>query len=122
LKYHLAFNEIIYALAQRNQHLTYILNTHYHSDHTGGNLKLKAKYGAKAIGSEKDKDITPGIDVTLKEGDTWMFVGHQAFVLETPVLTSGHVCYYFAGIQNFCTASLANSAEEDIFLVEYWRH
>jgi hydroxyacylglutathione hydrolase len=34
------------------------------------------KYGAKVIGSEKDKDIIPGTDITLKEGDTWIFVGH----------------------------------------------
>ncbi|XP_062193891.1 probable hydroxyacylglutathione hydrolase 2, chloroplastic isoform X1 [Phragmites australis] len=88
---------IINALEKRNQNLTYILNTHHHYDHTGGNLELKAKYGAKVIGSEKDKDRIPGIDITLKEGDTWMFAGHQVFVLETPGHTSGHVCYYFAG-------------------------
>jgi len=38
---------IINALEKRNQNLTYILNTHHHYDHTGGNLELKAKYGAK---------------------------------------------------------------------------
>ncbi|CAN6198535.1 unnamed protein product, partial [Urochloa humidicola] len=88
---------IINALEKSNQNLTYILNTHHHNDHTGGNLELKAKYGAKVIGSEKDKDRIPGIDITLKEGDTWMFAGHQVLVLETPGHTSGHVCYYFAG-------------------------
>jgi len=88
---------IINALEKRNQNLTYILNTHHHYDHTGGNLELKAKYGAKVIGSEKDKDRIPGIDITLKEGDTWMFAGHQVLVLETPGHTTGHVCYYFAG-------------------------
>lgn len=38
---------VINALKRRNQNLTYILNTHHHYDHTGGNLELKAKYGAK---------------------------------------------------------------------------
>jgi hydroxyacylglutathione hydrolase len=38
---------IINALEKRNQNLTYIFNTHHHYDHTGGNLELKAKYGAK---------------------------------------------------------------------------
>jgi hydroxyacylglutathione hydrolase len=80
---------IINALEKRNQNLTYILNTHHHYDHTGGNLELKAKYGAKVIGSEKDRDRIPGIDITLKEGDTWMFAGHQVLVLETPGHTSG---------------------------------
>nr|CAB3453950.1 unnamed protein product [Digitaria exilis] len=84
---------IINALEKRNQNLTYILNTHHHYDHTGGNLELKAKYGAKVIGSEKDKDRIPGIDITLKEGDTWMFAGHQVLVLETPGHTSGDTLF-----------------------------
>ncbi|VAI34663.1 unnamed protein product [Triticum turgidum subsp. durum] len=88
---------IINALEKRNQNLTYILNTHHHYDHTGGNLELKAKYGAKVIGSEKDKDRIPGIDITLSEGDTWMFAGHQVLVMETPGHTSGHVSFYFPG-------------------------
>lgn len=88
---------IINALEKRNQNLTYILNTHHHYDHTGGNLELKAKYGAKVIGSAKDRDRIPGIDITLSEGDTWMFAGHQVLVMETPGHTSGHVCYHFPG-------------------------
>jgi len=88
---------IINALEKRNQNLTYILNTHHHYDHTGGNLELKAKYGAKVIGSEKDKDRIPGIDITLSEGDTWMFAGHQVLVMETPGHTLGHVSFYFPG-------------------------
>lgn len=35
------------ALAKRNMNLTYILNTHHHYDHTGGNLELKEAFGAK---------------------------------------------------------------------------
>ncbi|RWV99084.1 hypothetical protein GW17_00038034 [Ensete ventricosum] len=38
---------VINVLERRNQNLTYILNTHHHYDHTGGNLELKARYGAK---------------------------------------------------------------------------
>ncbi|MBA0779894.1 hypothetical protein Gotri_004076, partial [Gossypium trilobum] len=38
---------IIDALSRRNWNLTYILNTHHHHDHTGGNAELKARYGAK---------------------------------------------------------------------------
>ena len=49
------------------------------------------------IGSAKDRDRIPGIDITLSEGDTWMFAGHQVLVMETPGHTSGHVCYHFPG-------------------------
>ncbi|MBA0764569.1 hypothetical protein Gotri_013909, partial [Gossypium trilobum] len=38
---------IIDALSRKNWNLTYILNTHHHHDHTGGNAELKARYGAK---------------------------------------------------------------------------
>lgn len=35
------------ALSRKNGNLTYILNTHHHNDHTGGNRELKEMYGAK---------------------------------------------------------------------------
>ena len=38
---------VIDALSRKNRNLTYILNTHHHHDHTGGNEELKARYGAK---------------------------------------------------------------------------
>lgn len=38
---------VIDALTKKNRNLTYILNTHHHHDHTGGNVELKARYGAK---------------------------------------------------------------------------
>lgn len=86
---------VINALERRNQNLTYILNTHHHYDHTGGNMELKERYGAKVIGSGKDMDRIPGIDIALQDGETWMFAGHQVHVMETPGHTIGHVTYYF---------------------------
>ncbi|XP_022145826.1 hydroxyacylglutathione hydrolase 2, mitochondrial-like [Momordica charantia] len=68
---------VIDALSRKNRNLTYILNTHHHHDHTGGNEELKARYGAKVIGSGIDSDRIPGIDITLKDGDKWMFAGHE---------------------------------------------
>ncbi|XP_008788218.2 hydroxyacylglutathione hydrolase 2, mitochondrial-like isoform X1 [Phoenix dactylifera] len=88
---------VINALERKNQNLTYILNTHHHYDHTGGNMELKARYGAKVIGSSKDRDRIPGIDIALHDGETWMFAGHQVLVMETPGHTKGHVSYYFPG-------------------------
>ena len=38
---------VIDALDRNNRNLTYILNTHHHYDHTGGNMELKERYGAK---------------------------------------------------------------------------
>ncbi|XP_039001876.1 hydroxyacylglutathione hydrolase 1, mitochondrial-like isoform X2 [Hibiscus syriacus] len=86
---------IIDALSRKNWDLTYILNTHHHQDHTGGNAELKARYGAKVIGSAIDKDRIPGIDIVLNDGDKWMFAGHEVQVIETPGHTRGHISFYF---------------------------
>ncbi|XAR71110.1 Hydroxyacylglutathione hydrolase [Bertholletia excelsa] len=88
---------VIDALSRRNINLTYILNTHHHSDHTGGNMELKEIYGAKVIGCSIDRDRIPGIDIVLNDGDKWMFAGHEVLVMETPGHTRGHVSFYFPG-------------------------
>ncbi|XP_015935426.1 probable hydroxyacylglutathione hydrolase 2, chloroplastic [Arachis duranensis] len=88
---------IIDALSRKNINLTYILNTHHHYDHTGGNEELKARYGAKVIGSGIDKERIPGIDIYLNDGDKWMFAGHEVHVMDTPGHTRGHISFYFPG-------------------------
>lgn len=88
---------VIDALSKKNRNLNYILNTHHHHDHTGGNVELKARYGAKVIGSATDKERIPGIDIHLNDGDKWMFAGHEVQVMDTPGHTRGHVSFYFAG-------------------------
>ncbi|CAH8362708.1 unnamed protein product [Eruca vesicaria subsp. sativa] len=80
---------VIESLQRNGQNLTYILNTHHDYDHTGGNLELKDRYGAKVIGSAVDKDRIPGIDIALKDGDKWMFAGHEVHVIDTPGHTKG---------------------------------
>ncbi|VFQ70713.1 unnamed protein product [Cuscuta campestris] len=94
---------IIDALSSSNRNLTYILNTHHHYDHTGGNMELKARYGAKVIGSSTDQGKIPGIDIALRDGDKWMFAGHEVVVLETPGHTEGHISFYFPGSKSIFT-------------------
>ncbi|KAF3571052.1 hypothetical protein F2Q69_00063750 [Brassica cretica] len=88
---------VMNALKQNGQNLTYILNTHHHYDHTGGNLELKDKYGAKVVGSALDRKRIPGIDIALNDGDKWEFAGHEVHVMETPGHTLGHISFYFPG-------------------------
>lgn len=88
---------VIDALSKKNRNLNYILNTHHHHDHTGGNVELKARYGAKVIGSGTDKERIPGIDIHLNDGDKWMFAGHEVHVIDTPGHTRGHISFYFPG-------------------------
>ena len=61
--------EIIPFIENENLVLKNILNTHYHADHTAGNLNLKEKYKCKIYGPYGEKDKIPGIDIALKEND-----------------------------------------------------
>ena len=54
---------IINSLEKKNIHLGFILNTHHHYDHIGGNSELKKKYNAKVVGFRGDKDRIPEIDI-----------------------------------------------------------
>ena len=51
---------VITFLKKKNLKLNYILNTHHHFDHVGGNIELKKMYNAKIVGFVKDiKRILP---------------------------------------------------------------
>ena len=82
---------------RRGWRITTILNTHWHPDHTGGNLTIKEKTGARIIGPAGENGRVPGLDVALKEGDRVSLGAHQAEVWEVPGHTLGHIAYIFDG-------------------------
>ena len=86
---------IINFLKKKKLKLNYILNTHHHFDHVGGNLDLKEIYKAKIVGFVSDKHRIPGIDIVVEDNQKWMFGDSQAKVLHIPGHTLGHVCFYF---------------------------
>jgi hydroxyacylglutathione hydrolase len=87
--------------------LDWILSTHHHGDHTGGNLELKAATGCRIAGPAGERDAIPGIDVVLSEGDVFALGAERATVIETPGHTRGHVSYWFAGANAlFCADAL----------------
>ena len=75
--------------------LKFILNTHHHYDHVGGNQKLKEKYGASIVGYEGDKERIPGIDILVNDQQTWIYKNFEAKVIHIPGHTLGHICFYF---------------------------
>ena len=89
------FEPVNHCLERHNLNLTYILNTHHHFDHVGGNFELKAKYNCKIIGSRLDKDRIPKIDELLSDGEQWKFNDIVAKVIEIPGHTTGHIAFYF---------------------------
>ena len=86
---------IITFLEKNNLNLNYILNTHHHFDHIGGNLELKKKYKAKIVGFINDKHRIPGIDITLTDNERWNFGNTSVKVLHIPGHTLGHICFFF---------------------------
>ena len=86
---------IIEYLEKNNIALKFILNTHHHYDHVGGNQKLKEKYGAKVVGYKGDEQRIPGIDVLLSDQETWVYEKFEAKIIHVPGHTLGHICFYF---------------------------
>ena len=86
---------IINYLENKNINLKYILNTHHHFDHIGGNKDLKKKFGSLVVGFEKDSSRIPGIDILLKDNQVWKAENFTAKIIHVPGHTSGHICFYF---------------------------
>lgn len=75
--------------------ITHILNTHHHPDHVGGNLEIKEATGCTIIGPADDPDRIPGMDVQVKDGDTYALGDASALVFFVPGHTRGHIAYWF---------------------------
>jgi len=70
-----------------------IWNTHWHPDHTGGNLALKEATGATVSGPAGGR--IPGRDVALAEGGEVRLGDHVGRVIEVPGHTLDHIALLF---------------------------
>jgi hydroxyacylglutathione hydrolase len=70
-----------------------IWNTHWHPDHTGGNLAIKEATGARISGPASGR--IPGRDVALAEGDGVRLAEHVGRVIEVPGHTLDHIALIF---------------------------
>ena len=78
-----------------NINLKYILNTHHHFDHVGGNKNLKKKYNSVVIGYKDDANRIPEIDILLEDNQIWKADNFEAKIMHIPGHTTGHICYHF---------------------------
>ena len=78
---------------RRGWAITQIWNTHWHPDHTGGNLAVKAATGARISGPEGE--AIPGRDVCLSQGDEVRLGKHVGRVIEVPGHTLDHIALIF---------------------------
>ena len=87
---------IINFVEKKNINLKFILNTHHHYDHIGGNNELKKRYGAKIVGFKNDKNRIPNIDILVTDNQIWSNENFEAKIIHIPGHTSGHICFYFS--------------------------
>jgi len=81
------------AAKEEGWNITQILNTHEHSDHTGGNEAMVRKTGARILAHKNAADKIPDMARGLGAGDV-VKVGKtvELEVLDTPGHTMCHVC------------------------------
>lgn len=106
--------EKIITEAKNNKlHINYIVNTHGHVDHTGGNARMKKLTGAKIIIHEEDAvmltstpamllrmfraEQSPPPDILVKDGDTINIGNLSLKVLHTPGHSPGGISLYIPG-------------------------
>jgi hydroxyacylglutathione hydrolase len=78
---------------RRGWTINQVWNTHWHRDHTGGNIAIKNATGATVSGPISE-DI-PGLDVPLSEGSTVRLGEHVGRVIAVPGHTLGHIALIF---------------------------
>ena len=86
---------IINFVENNKVNIKYILNTHHHYDHVGGNSELKKNYNCKIIGFEGDKNRIPEIDTLVNDNQVWKMDNFEAKIYHTPGHTTGHIAYHF---------------------------
>ncbi len=86
---------IIDYVERNNINLKYILNTHHHFDHVGGNKELKKRYNANVVGFKGDKDRIPEIDILVDDLKIWKKDNFEAKIYHIPGHTTGHIAFHF---------------------------
>ena len=86
---------IINFIEKNNINLKYILNTHHHYDHVGGNFELKKKYNTSIVGFKGDKNRIPEIDILVEDQQVWKGDNFEAKIYHIPGHTTGHIAFHF---------------------------
>lgn len=81
-------------LIHRQWSLNYILNTHHHWDHIGGNTELKQHTNCQIMASVYDQQRIPGVDAAVSEGAHFYLGDQRVTIIDTPGHTLGHIAYY----------------------------
>lgn len=83
------FEKQIRTFMEEGRKPKYVLVTHHHGDHVGGAVEIGRRFGIPVLGSEATAARVPGVEGTLKDGDTLELAGPMPMTLRA-VLTEGH--------------------------------
>ncbi|CAK8162936.1 Hydroxyacylglutathione hydrolase [Candidatus Xenohaliotis californiensis] len=86
----------------------YILNTHHHYDHTGGNDKIKKKYGCQIVNNIANQKYIAGIDIIAE--DLFVFEGFNIKFINTPGHAFGHIMFYISDFKWLFSGDILFSA------------
>jgi hydroxyacylglutathione hydrolase len=87
-------DEVVRIIKSENFRLKYVINTHGHSDHTGGNEELRFLFGAKTV-AHRLALTKP--DVSVDDGDVILVGAIRMKVIYTPGHTPDSVCLLVDG-------------------------
>ena len=90
----------IYKLGFNPKDIKYIINTHWHGDHTEATMALVDLSDAKTIIGKDDGDMVVRNrlfvpDIRVKDGDTLTLGNTEILFLETPGHTKGTISFFF---------------------------
>ena len=86
---------VINFIEKEKINLKYILNTHHHFDHIGGNKELKRKYNSIVVGYKYDAGRIPEINILVEDNQIWKRDNFEAKIIHIPGHTAGHIGFYF---------------------------
>jgi len=86
---------VIDFVERKSINLRYILNTHHHYDHIGGNKELKERYNSIIVGYNGDAKRIPGINVLVENNQVWKNDNFEAKIIHIPGHTTGHISFHF---------------------------
>ncbi|HYD23966.1 MAG TPA: hydroxyacylglutathione hydrolase [Croceibacterium sp.] len=86
--------------AAKGWRITQVWNTHWHPDHAGGNVAVKAATGCTIVAPRWDASKIPEVDRTVEDGDEVVLGAWRARVIDVGGHTLGHIAYHLpeAGI------------------------
>ena len=95
----------IYELGFNPKDIKYIINTHWHGDHTEATKALVDLSGAKTIIGKDDGDMVVRNrlfvpDIRVKDGDTLTLGNTEILFMETPGHTKGTISFFFNTQEN----------------------